>query len=72
MFMDKFKDRETFVRYVYELHKAVNDTLGKPTRSFSQIVRQYERARVDSPNPPVYATVNVTTCRQPRTDTIRF
>lgn len=71
MFIKHFANRGTFTKYVYDLHKAVNDRLGKPSPSFAEVVRNYERIRVDSGDPEGHAVVTLKTGKA-RGDTIVF
>ena len=44
--IDKFKNRETLSRYVYDLHNCVNTRLGKKcTPSFACVKKRYETMR---------------------------
>ena len=51
--MDKMKNRETFSRYIYDLHEVVNTMLGKKSGlSYDDVRERYEhfRARCLSDN----------------------
>jgi|UniRef100_A0A6C0IJU6 hypothetical protein len=54
--MDKMKNRETFSRYVYDLHEVVNTMLGKKSAlSYEDVRERYEhfRARCLSEDVPI-------------------
>lgn len=59
MFLSQFQNRATFARYVYQLHCAVNERLGKPSPPFEEVARKYERIRVDSGDVEGYAIVKL-------------
>jgi len=71
MYLKHFSNRATFTRYVYDLHRAVNDRLGKSSPSFEDVCKKYERIRVDSGDVEGHAVVALKTGKA-RGDTIVF
>ena len=56
---DNLKDRESFSRYIYELHEIVNKFLGKYSGlTYDEVRDRYEnfraRCTIESPNPKVF------------------
>lgn len=71
MFIKHFANRATFTRYVYDLHRAVNDRLGKPSPSFEDVCKKYERIRVDSGDVEGHSVIQLKKGK-PSGDTIIF
>ena len=64
------KNRDTFSRYVYELHELVNNMLGKKSHlTYCDIRERYEhfRSRCTEENPKVFTFKNTSTRRKKET-----
>jgi hypothetical protein len=69
--MSHMKTRDTFSRYVYDLHELVNDMLGKKSGlTFEQVRERYEhfRARCTEANPKIFKFVKLNKTRRFKKD----